>query len=70
MHKSRLLCIPSAPNLANSLRLRYHVPPNSKVWGSGKRERARLNGWHADLSWGPRTGWVAGGSQLCGTCDS
>ena len=27
-------------------------------------ERAGLDGWHADLSWGPGNGWVARGSEL------
>ena len=43
----------------------YCIPPNSKVWGSllEKKERAGLDGWHADRSWGPGARMGAGGSR-------
>ena len=45
----------------------HYIPPKQQGLGFSpgeKRERARLDGWHADLSWGPAAGWVAHSSEL------
>ena len=57
------------------------INPSNSGFSPGNRERAGLDGWHADLSWGPRLvdGWfpvgagrgrrVACGSELDGSSE-